>query len=186
MQYLNSYWDPLTRIPYCWGWFFFIWGYSFRRRFYLTWNRPFCGVKTWNIPSIIRENVNSVPPLLPPEYRITHATRHLQCLIETEWRIYICVSKLTTIVWDNGLSPGRHQATICTNGGLSLIRTLGTNFSGILSEIDTFSFKKCRQRNFVPASVWYTKSSSLQMIISSCSLFTRFKTHSQDARNECL
>ena len=55
---------------------------------------------------------------------------------------HICVSKLTTIGWDNGLSPGRRQAIIWTNDGILLIRTLGTNFSEILGEIHSFSFKK--------------------------------------------
>ena len=57
---------------------------------------------------------------------------------------HICVNKLTTIGSDNGLSPGRRQAIIWTNDGILLIRTLGTNFSEILSEILTFSFKKMR------------------------------------------
>ena len=55
---------------------------------------------------------------------------------------HICVSKLTTIGSDNGLSPGRRQAITLTNGGMLLIRPLGTNFSEIWSEIHTFSFKK--------------------------------------------
>ena len=41
----------------------------------------------------------------------------------------ICVSKLTIIVSDDGLSPGQRQAIIWTNAGISLIGTLGTNFS---------------------------------------------------------
>ena len=55
---------------------------------------------------------------------------------------HICVSKLTIIGSDNGLSPGRRQAIIWTNAGISLIRTLGTSLSEILSEIHAFSFKK--------------------------------------------
>ena len=55
---------------------------------------------------------------------------------------HICVSKLTIIGSDNGLSPGRRQAIIWTNAGILLIRTLGTNFSEILSAIHTFSLKK--------------------------------------------
>ena len=55
---------------------------------------------------------------------------------------HICVSKLTIIGSDNGLSPSRCQANIWTNDGISLIRTLGTNFSEILNEIHAFSFKK--------------------------------------------
>ena len=54
----------------------------------------------------------------------------------------ICVSKLTSIGSDNGLSPGRRQAIIWTNAGIVLIRTLGTNFSEILCEINSFSLSK--------------------------------------------
>ena len=49
---------------------------------------------------------------------------------------HICVSKLTIISSDNGLWPTRRQA------GILLIRPLETNFSGILVNIDAFSFKK--------------------------------------------
>ena len=65
-------------------------------------------------------------------------------LLLTHWgRVtHICVSKLTIISSDNGLSPGRRQAIIWTNAWILLIRTLGTNFSEILSEIHAFSFKK--------------------------------------------
>ena len=52
------------------------------------------------------------------------------------------VSKLSIFASDNGLSPGRRQAIIWTNAGISLIGPLGTNFSEILIEINTFSFKK--------------------------------------------
>ena len=57
---------------------------------------------------------------------------------------HTCVSKLTIIGSDNGLSPDRRQAIIWTNAGLLLIGPLGTNFSEILIEILTFSFKKMR------------------------------------------
>ena len=55
---------------------------------------------------------------------------------------HICVSKLTIIGSDNGLSPGRRQAIIWTNAEILLIGPLGTKFSEILIEIHTFSFKK--------------------------------------------
>ena len=45
---------------------------------------------------------------------------------------HICVSKLTIIGSDNGLSPGRRQAIIWTNAWILLIGPLGTNFSDIL------------------------------------------------------
>ena len=72
---------------------------------------------------------------------VWHMTRSL-----THWgRVtHTCVSKLTIIDSENGLSPDRHQAIIWTNAGLLLIGPLGTNFSEILIEILTFSFKKMR------------------------------------------
>ena len=55
---------------------------------------------------------------------------------------HICVSRLTIIGSNNGLSPGLRQAIIWTNAGILLIWTSGTNFNEILSEIHTFSVKK--------------------------------------------
>ena len=62
----------------------------------------------------------------------------------TQWgRVtHICVGNLTITGSDNGLSPGRRQAITWTNVGILLIGPLGTNFSGILIGIQTFSFKK--------------------------------------------
>ena len=50
---------------------------------------------------------------------------------------HICVSKLTIIVSDNGLSPGRRQA-INWNNDILLIRPSATKFNEILIEIHTF------------------------------------------------
>ena len=71
-------------------------------------------------------------------------TTYIDGLLLTHWgRVtHICVSELTVIGSDNGLSPGRRQAIIWTNAGILLIRTLGTNFSEILGEIHSFSFSK--------------------------------------------
>ena len=55
---------------------------------------------------------------------------------------HICVSKLTIIGSDNGLSPDRRQAIIWTNAGILLIGRLGTNFSEILIKIPRYSFSK--------------------------------------------
>ena len=65
-------------------------------------------------------------------------------VILTHWgRVtHICVVKLNIVGSENGLSPGRRQAIIWTNAGILLIGPLGTNFSEILIEIHTFSFKK--------------------------------------------
>ena len=54
----------------------------------------------------------------------------------------ICFSKLTIIGSDSGLLPGRCQAIIWINARILLIGALGTNFSVILIEIDTFSLTK--------------------------------------------
>ena len=53
---------------------------------------------------------------------------------------HICVSKIIIIGSDNGLSPGRRQA-IWINAGILLTGSLGINFSEILIEINTFTFK---------------------------------------------
>ena len=58
------------------------------------------------------------------------------------WVTHICVSKLTIIGSDNGLSPARRQAITYTNAGILLIGPLGTSFSEILIGIQTFSFVK--------------------------------------------
>ena len=55
--------------------------------------------------------------------------------------MHTCVSKLTIISPDNGLSPGRRQAIIRNNAGILLIRTLGTNVNKIFNETHTFLFK---------------------------------------------
>ena len=62
----------------------------------------------------------------------------------THWGLvtHICVGKPITIGSDSGLSPERRQAIIWINAGILLIGPLGTNFSEILTGIQTFSFKK--------------------------------------------
>ena len=71
-------------------------------------------------------NVNSISCSLTHWGRVTHK----------------CISKLTTIGSNNGLSPGWHKAIILTNNGILLIGPLGKNFSEILIKIYRFSFKK--------------------------------------------
>ena len=100
-------------------------------------------------------NIQSVLYLLSAKHRYVlghqrlphfprHQTRDKPLPVLTHWgRVtHICVSKLTIIGSDNGLSPGRRQAIIWTNVGILLIRTLGTNFSEILGEIHSFSISK--------------------------------------------
>ena len=65
---------------------------------------------------------------------------------------HICVSKLTIIDSDDGLSPGRRRTIIWTNAKILLLGPLGTNSSEILLEIHTFSFKKMRLK--VSSAEW--------------------------------
>ena len=58
--------------------------------------------------------------------------------------MHICVSKLTNIGSDIGLSFARRQAIIWASDGILLIKFLGANFSEILIEIHTISCKKMR------------------------------------------
>ena len=62
----------------------------------------------------------------------------------THWgrETHICVSKISIIGSDNGLSPGRRQAIIWTKAGILSIGSIGTSFNEILIEIQTFSFTK--------------------------------------------
>ena len=76
---------------------------------------------------------------------------------------HICINKLTIIVSDNGLSPGQRQAIIWTNAGILLIGSLGTNVSEILSEIQTFSFKKMHLKTSF--AKWWPLCLSLNVLI---------------------
>ena len=69
------------------------------------------------------------------------------CLnVLTHWgRVtHICISKLTIIGSDNGLSPGRRQAIIWTSDGILLNGPLGTNFSEIVIKIIDLYLKKMK------------------------------------------
>ena len=82
--------------------------------------------------------------LITRYFFINVVTRVSEVMPWTHWgRVtHICVSELTIIGSDNGLSPGQRQAIIWNNAGLLLIEPLGTNFSEISIGIQTFSFKK--------------------------------------------
>ena len=67
---------------------------------------------------------------------------------------HICVGKLTIIVLDNDLSPGRRQAITWTDAGLLSIRYLGTNFSEIRIKVPNFSFMKMHLN--VSSAKWRT------------------------------
>ena len=65
-------------------------------------------------------------------------------LLLTHWGrvMHICLSNLTIIGSDNGLSPGRRQAITWTSVGILLIGPLGTNFSEMSIKIHTFLLKR--------------------------------------------
>ena len=89
---------------------------------------------------------------------------HKICLTHWGRVTHICVSKLTIIGSDNGLSPGRRQAIIWTNAGILLIRLLGTNFNEILVEILTLSFMKMRLK--VSSAKWRPFCPGLNVLIT--------------------
>ena len=78
----------------------------------------------------------------PSQLLIIKSWYFLPLMTHWGWVTQICVSKLTIIGSDNGLSPGRRQAIIWTNDIILLIRTFRTHISEIVNEIHTFSFKK--------------------------------------------
>ena len=89
------------------------------------------GAKTPAGPDHVWASCTYVKPMLEVVTQLSHWGRVT----------HICVSKLTIIVSDNGLSPGRRQAIIWNNAGLLLIEPLGTNFSEISIGIQRFLFK---------------------------------------------
>ena len=83
---------------------------------------------------------------------------------------HICVSKSTVIASDNDLSPDRRQAIIWTNAGILQIGLLRTNFSEILMEIQTFSFRKMHLKR--SSAKW--RPSCLGLNVLSDSIFPAF------------
>ena len=78
---------------------------------------------------------------------------------------HICITKLTIIGLDNGLSPCWRQAIVWTNAGVLLIGSIGANFSEIVIEILKVSSAKWRpfclglnglmlQQHLIWAKVW--------------------------------
>ena len=82
---------------------------------------------------------------------------------------HICVSKLAIIGSDNGLLPGRRQASIWTNAGILLIGQLAKNFSEILIEISTFPFKKTHLQ--MSSGKWRPSCLGLSVLKMHMSLF---------------
>ena len=90
---------------------------------------------------------------------------------------HICISELTIIGSDNGLSPGRRQAIIWNNAGLLLIEPLRSNFSEISIRIQTFSFKKMHLN--MSSAKWRPFCLSLNVLThgDSCHQFGSCKVH---------
>ena len=90
--------------------------------------------------NVLARSYNSYPQVVP----------HIgirepgQCLTLTNWGrgTHLYVGEQPIIDSDNDLSPGQGQAITWTNAGILSTGPLGTNFSEILIEICTFSFKK--------------------------------------------
>ena len=121
-----------NRNPPCWRLFQF--HSSWRFCHYRITHSDMCDNIGYNTDSISSQAVECSPETIRSIFSLTHWGRVT----------HICVGKLTIIGSDNGLSPERHQAIIWTNAGMLLIGPLGTNFSEILIEIQTFSLKKIR------------------------------------------
>ena len=90
----------------------------------------------------------------------------------------IYVSRKKSIDSDNGSSPAWRQEIICTNIGILLIGSLGTNFSEILIENYTFSLRnmhwKCHLENgshLSPGTWWYSFVHFIQCFIDSLACF---------------
>ena len=97
-------------------------------------------ISMWSVVGILQRNSTHEP------VQISLSQLYIVIRILTHWgRVtHICVGKLTIIGSDNGLTPERLQAIIWTNAGILLTGPLGTNFSEILIDIQTFSLKKIR------------------------------------------
>ena len=96
----------------------------------------------------------------------------LSVLTHWGWVTHICVSKLTIIVSDNGFSPGRRQTIIWTNAEILFIWTWGKNFSEILSEIHTLSFKKMHYK--MSSEKWHQFCLCLNVLKIRCQTIQAF------------
>ena len=96
-----------------------------------------CGIYLWTIS---RECARYLSLIRVGKWQIQDCSHVSQGPVI--WVNSLRPSDLTIIGSDNRLPPGRRQTIIWTNAGILLIGPLGTNFSEILAEIITFSFKK--------------------------------------------
>ena len=93
-----------------------------------------------------------------------HFSKLLQLSLNHWGRVrHICVTKVTTIGLDNGLSSGQRQAIIWTHDGILLTGPLGTNLSETLTQIYTFPFKKMHLK--MSSGRWWPFCPSLNVLI---------------------
>ena len=86
-------------------------------------------------PTHLQQNVKQ-------QWIYNHENKYVMWLTHWGRVMHLCISKLNIIGSDNGLPPDRRQAIIWTIARILLIGPLETNFSEILTEIHTFSFRK--------------------------------------------
>ena len=98
-----------------------------------------------------------------PCNHISTSLRTLHSLTHWGRMTHICVSKLTIIGSDNGLSPDRRQAIFSTHDGVLLVGPLGTYFSEIFIVILIFSFIKMCSK--VSSAKWQPFCLGLNVLI---------------------
>ena len=81
-------------------------------------------------------------------------------------------TSLTIIVSGNGLSLGRRQTIIWTNAEILFIWTWGKNFSEILNEIHTLSFKKMHYK--MSSEKWHQFCLCLNVLKIRCQTIQAF------------
>ena len=97
---------------------------------------------------------------------------------------HICVSDLTSIGSDNGLSPGRRQAIIWTTAGIMLIGPLGTNLSENSIEILTFSFMQMRLK--VSSAKWWPFCLGLNVLKKATQICSKGICRHSDDHNQVV
>ena len=113
-----------------------------------------------------------------PEYSCFWKSRQvfdkMKCLADVlthwGWVMHMCVSKLTIIDSDNGLSPV-YQTIIWTNAGTLSIWIWGTNLSEILCKTLTFLFNKMHLK-MLSVKLWQfcLGLNVLQLLLGCCDI----------------
>ena len=132
--------------------------YMLFERYLYTWQKG-----SLNLPLIIQRSPLTLSEF---DYTVVHKLTHWGRVT------HIYVSRLTIIGSENGLPPDRRQAIIWTNTGILLIGPLGTNFSEILIEIYTFSFRKMHLK--MSSGKWRPFCLGLNVLKLSCWDIHRF------------